>query len=456
MNRSTANILSLSDEILLNILSNLNNMDVLCSLIGINRTLDRLARDTRFTQCLDLTRKLTNDADDVETRFLNRFCLDIIPRIEHHIECLTLDLSSIDHVLRIGSYVQLRQLTLLYLPIGSADLPLTSCCSSHIVCLNVRVPDITVCFSLLDGHLSQLQRFILHVNRIPQTLMINTNKRILSNLKYFSLTSLHRTTAYDSLIVPFVCQMFHLEKLTLSLIVYDRNSLVDGNSLVGDILSHMLNLHTFTFNIITEGVDLSEEFLPSIGDISRPLVKRGFNLDCYTDYNMLSRGQCHIYSLPFNMDCMHIHSHRFPGGLFLSVRCLQVQDFVQPFLFEFFLRISQSFPLLEKLVVFNPNPQKTAAEGGQDQNILVAYFRHLVELDIRGSYVDYVKLFLFNDSVYLPSLHTLHVKYEHLVMATDNFTNTTARVNCDNLRNLIFDLRPMIYSENFFLYFPSL
>jgi hypothetical protein len=39
--------------------------------------------------------------------------LDIIPRIEHYIECLTIDLFSIDRVLRIGNYPQLHKLILL-------------------------------------------------------------------------------------------------------------------------------------------------------------------------------------------------------------------------------------------------------------------------------------------------------------------------------------------------------
>ncbi|CAF1128479.1 unnamed protein product [Adineta ricciae] len=131
--------------------------------------------------------------------------------------------------------------------------------------------------------------------------------------------------------------MFHLTKLTLALVVFNRRSFVDGKKLINDIPKQMLHLNRFIFNIITEGVTLFEEFIPSSEVLCRALVERGYDFDCYTDYNPLSRGLCHIYSLPFTVDCMHIHSHRFPGGLFRTVRYLNVQDFVYPFEHEFFL-----------------------------------------------------------------------------------------------------------------------
>ncbi|UJR06917.1 hypothetical protein I4U23_011206 [Adineta vaga] len=112
MTHSTANILTLSDEILLNIFNKLDNMDVLYSLIGVNRKLDRVARDRSFTEALDFV-KISDNAKNLEISFiLDRFCLDIIPRIEHCIKCLTIDLFSIDRLLPIGNYSQLHKLTL--------------------------------------------------------------------------------------------------------------------------------------------------------------------------------------------------------------------------------------------------------------------------------------------------------------------------------------------------------
>jgi hypothetical protein len=244
MNHSTVNILTFSDEILLNIFNKLNNMDVLYSLIGVNRKLDRVARDMTFTKSLDLVRILSNDLKI--NLIFDRFCSDIIPRIQHHIECLTVDLFSIDRVLRIGNYPQLHNLILLNLqydttsqmfndksaiihilrdqishltiminddlmneqnrelsrnifanifviftnltylhfdfqnycqslPTSVVDLPSTACYSSNIVHLNVKVSDFNVCLYLLDGRLSQLHTFIVHVYCIRRTSMINKN-----------------------------------------------------------------------------------------------------------------------------------------------------------------------------------------------------------------------------------------------------------------------------------------
>jgi len=113
MNDSTVDIVSLCDEMLLAIYDKLDNMDVLYSLIGVNRKLDRLARDITFTQCLDFLTILSNESNDSRNKsILDRFCFDILPRIEHNIQSLTLDPLSIDRVFRIGNYSKLYKLTL--------------------------------------------------------------------------------------------------------------------------------------------------------------------------------------------------------------------------------------------------------------------------------------------------------------------------------------------------------
>jgi hypothetical protein len=107
---------------LLVILNKLNNMDVLYTLIGVNRKLDRLARDITFTQSIDLVTILSNEHKDSRNNLiLNRFCSDILPRIQHNIGCLTLDPLSIDRVLCIGNYPKLHKITLVNLPLGMAS-----------------------------------------------------------------------------------------------------------------------------------------------------------------------------------------------------------------------------------------------------------------------------------------------------------------------------------------------
>jgi hypothetical protein len=112
MNELTVNILTLCDEMLLAIFNKLNNIDVLYSLIGVNQRLDKLAADIIFTQSIDLVAISSNEDNDSRTNSISdRFYFDIIPRIQHNIECLTLDSLSIDRVLHIGNYPKLRKLT---------------------------------------------------------------------------------------------------------------------------------------------------------------------------------------------------------------------------------------------------------------------------------------------------------------------------------------------------------
>ena len=122
MNYSTVNILDLCDEMLLTIFNKLNNIDVLYSLIGVNQKLDRLAQDITFTRSIDLVTISSNEDNNSRTNsILDRFCFHIIPRIQHNIECLTLDPLSIDRVLRIGNYPKLHKLTLVNLPLEMAS-----------------------------------------------------------------------------------------------------------------------------------------------------------------------------------------------------------------------------------------------------------------------------------------------------------------------------------------------
>jgi hypothetical protein len=104
------------------ILNKLNNMDVLYSLIGVNRKLDKLARDITFTRSIDLVRILSNKNDHSRTKsILNRFCSSIIPRIQHNIESLTLDPLSMHRVFRIGNYPKLCRLTLVNIGLATTS-----------------------------------------------------------------------------------------------------------------------------------------------------------------------------------------------------------------------------------------------------------------------------------------------------------------------------------------------
>ncbi len=113
MNHSTANILDLPDEILLKIFKKLNNTDVLYLISGIHEKLDSVIHDPVFTQSIDLSTANT---------IFSRFCSDILPKIHHKVECLTLQGSSLDDVLHAGNYPSLSKLTLLNFNLDLASL----------------------------------------------------------------------------------------------------------------------------------------------------------------------------------------------------------------------------------------------------------------------------------------------------------------------------------------------
>jgi len=108
---------------LLAIFNKLNHIDVLYSLVEVNQKLDRLAQNITFTRSIDLVTISSNEDNTSRTNaILNRFCSDILPRIQHNIECLTLDPLLIDRVLCVGNYPKLHKFTLVSLQLEMASL----------------------------------------------------------------------------------------------------------------------------------------------------------------------------------------------------------------------------------------------------------------------------------------------------------------------------------------------
>ncbi len=122
---------------------------------------------------------------------------------------------------------------------------------------------------------------------------------------------------YDTHIVPLLHRMSQLEKLTLSVIIRNRSSFVDGTHLNDNVLCHMPHLRTFTFDIVTENVKMNKEDVPSCDDIRRTLMSIEYDVDCYID-NCLNEGsRCDVYSVPFTLNILHGISNNFRGGLFV-------------------------------------------------------------------------------------------------------------------------------------------
>ncbi|CAF4009272.1 unnamed protein product [Rotaria sordida] len=201
------------------------------------------------------------------------------------------------------------------------------------------------------------------------------------------------------------------------------------------------------------------QLLRTSDDIQRMFIKRGYNINCYIDRYSREINQCHVYSLPFSMEYMCNVANNFVGGLFMSVRQLQLYDFLVPFEHDFFARISRAFPLLNILNVISLHGQKkklTHQQNEHKQTSSIIEYPHLMYLSLNRVYVDYIKQFLFESNAYLPYLNKLSVQYQDLIDAIENFTNNAEKVNCAKLKYIILFSKPSMYPENFHDYFPSL
>jgi hypothetical protein len=373
--------------------------------------------------------------------------------------------TSLTH-LEFGTYKSSQELSLVL-----RNLPSNICFSSNIVNLCVKVLYFDDCLCLLDGRLYQMNTLTVIVDfyyPVSLTTTNNTVKKVilnisysfffqkgLHNLKCFSLTAFAiNMSTYDNQIVPLLRQMSQLEQLTLSLGVFQRTTFIDGTHLNNEILSQMSHLHGFIFDIVTHIV-ITNEDRKSINDIRSTFIQ---DVDCYIDYLPNGQGRCHVYSLPFARGYFQNINNNFPGGIFMSVRTLSVSDYTCPFEHDFFKRISRSFPLLNRLTVFNTiqqNEKRARQSYDYEQTSSIVEFSHLSQLDLGYAHVDYVEQFLLDTNTHLPYLDQLRIEYEHLITVTENFTSNATRVNCAKLKRLMFK-QTMVHSKDFYFYFPLL
>ncbi|CAF3996996.1 unnamed protein product [Rotaria sordida] len=100
MEYSSVQLNDLSDEILLIIFKNLNNIDLLYSLIGVNKRLNNIVHDSMFTSSLTLFNHSSyNNIYSLSDLMLDRFCFQILPSIHHKIKWIDVEISSMKRIL---------------------------------------------------------------------------------------------------------------------------------------------------------------------------------------------------------------------------------------------------------------------------------------------------------------------------------------------------------------------
>ncbi|CAF1219733.1 unnamed protein product [Rotaria sordida] len=103
MEYSCVQLNDLLDEILIYIFKKLNNVTILYSLMGINKRLDRILHDSIFTSNLTLLNYLSyNSISSLSKPILDRYCFEILPKINNKINWLNLELSSMKRILSVN------------------------------------------------------------------------------------------------------------------------------------------------------------------------------------------------------------------------------------------------------------------------------------------------------------------------------------------------------------------
>jgi hypothetical protein len=111
MKHRSIHLLDLPDELLLIIMKKLKHNDILYSLLGVNKRLDRLAGSKSNTDVINFT-SMSSTAGYIrmDHELLDRFCFYIMPRICHNVIILVLDHWSMKRVLLACKYSILRSI----------------------------------------------------------------------------------------------------------------------------------------------------------------------------------------------------------------------------------------------------------------------------------------------------------------------------------------------------------
>ena len=113
MKRSDIHLLDLPNEMLVSILTKLDNVDVLYSLFNINNyRLHTLTTSDVFTNTLKfVTASSTTDGyQSISDTIIDRFCMKILSQINVRVQCLVLEPTCMERILLATQYSQLIRL----------------------------------------------------------------------------------------------------------------------------------------------------------------------------------------------------------------------------------------------------------------------------------------------------------------------------------------------------------
>ncbi|CAM4809163.1 unnamed protein product [Rotaria magnacalcarata] len=377
MNRSCVQLKDLPDELLIFVFKQMNNVEVLYSLFGVDERFDSILQDPIFTNRLNFlkwsSKKFLNIfSPDI---IFDRFCLQILPAVREKIQWLGIDSSSMKQILHATHYPNLHGLSLF-------------------------------------------------------------------NIEEETIKSLFTKT------------------LNLSLSISVKEVFIDEHNLRSKIVNHLSRLSKFTFDIHSIMNINHDTILPSNEDIRNTFKDFQYTqMICYMDH-FLDRKECryHAYTYPSRMSYYQFTSNRFPGGYYPYVHFVSLYD-EHAFEHELFLRIAQSFPLIQKLVLNNAKRQqyKQSYKSTNDNCHLssIVEYSHLIELDVQWAHDDYIEEFLCDRKACFHKNIRLYVVDDALLRVIKHFTREDTRMNCTKVDNLLV-WAEWRSSKCFQEYFPSL
>ncbi|CAF3051375.1 unnamed protein product [Rotaria sp. Silwood2] len=192
--------------------------------------------------------------------------------------------------------------------------------------------------------------------------------------------------------------MINLEELDLHLFVYCEKRFIDGHDLKYNIINNLLRLNKFVFHIRSR-LPLNDQIYLSSNDDCQPSFNSFKNnkiISCVNYFPDLKKGQCHVYSYPYQATYYTSITNNFPSGSFKSVREVSLYD-ERPFEHDFFMKIAKSFPFMQKLTLYNRTARKNKLdEQSKDDNrhLSITEYPYLTHLNLDDSHDDYVEQFL--------------------------------------------------------------
>ena len=155
---------------------------------------------------------------------------------------------------------------------------------------------------------------------------------------------------------------------------------------------------------------------------------------------------------------MYLTNNSWKNHYFQFVIDLTLLD-THPFEHDFFEWMSRAILLLKYWTLDNFIPQVKKLQNRPIEDELcissTISYSHLVRLRLTHAHIDYVYQFLCHTKAYVPQLRILKIQYDKLVTVTNNFINDVTQINCNQLKQLIFD-ELIVYPEHFHHYFPCL